>query len=435
MNFRLALVLLAGAVGLTGCSSKLEVQVDVLHPRYVAQERRALEDYQLASALVDGDQTPRAAEVERLARLALLINGRCNVAMIDELTRVRQSLKAQDLINQVDKAVELLKTYSTKENQDKIFSRYKTEYENRLSKADEEARNALSGDIAALTWIKSPVRAIADSERPGSVKLPIQNPIPSSAARALAARSAVYHVVALDQGITRCSAPADYIRIQGLGEAAERESQVARRAVNAAIEAVETRSKPERDAAAATAGTLLGPRGVSLISDRSAYFVAAAPEVYWAQRFNRAYSRTKGGSGDIIIKQEDTAQFTVKGFTFDASQTAAMVSKVATSMVNIISRHVGAGIKVGSATENPAPATVTNSLADAEIAIAKSQRRDAAYEAALKRIAGYIYVNRAKLVAGDDDVEKSLALLVNAANASLTAGESKGEEKKAADPE
>lgn len=71
---------------------------------------------------------------------------------------------------------------------------------------------------------------------------------------------------------------------------------------------------------------LIGDQG--LVESPHAFVIANAGDEKWATQFGYTVGRTVGGSSNIAIKMERLGTFTVKGVTFDPSDTARAARKV-----------------------------------------------------------------------------------------------------------
>jgi hypothetical protein len=157
--------------------------------------------------------------------------------------------------------------------------------------------------------------------------------------------------------------------------------------------------------------TLIGG-GVLLHSRDEAYFVTSAPEIYWARNYNKALGQGETGSTDVVLKLNDTGDFTVKGFVFDVRSTADMVKKVGTSALSLIASAYGAPVSISK----PAQAASATPVFDAakpvqaaETTLAVENAREAAYEAGLRASADAILVIFDRLKTGTDKAAKKAA--------------------------
>jgi len=129
--------------------------------------------------------------------------------------------------------------------------------------------------------------------------------------------------------------------------------------------------------------------GTLLNAQREAYYVVNADEKLWANRYNRAYGRGYGGGTDVVIKLNDTADFTVKGLVFDARSTAEMVKKVGVSAIGLIASAYGAPVSITAGSNGAGTMTFsqTDKIGAADVSLAVGKKRDQAYRESLSRLA------------------------------------------------
>lgn len=132
-------------------------------------------------------------------------------------------------------------------------------------------------------------------------------------------------------------------------------------------------------AAAVTRRSIL--QGGGLAATDYAYIVTRAEERLWAPDFNRAYASGTFGNVDIVIRLNETADFSVKGMMFDATKVAQVAGKVLTQTVLLGAQIAGVPVTAassGTATGGDALSAASTDLAKAEEVLAK---RDAALRA------------------------------------------------------
>jgi hypothetical protein len=119
--------------------------------------------------------------------------------------------------------------------------------------------------------------------------------------------------------------------------------------------------------------------GTSIATTQYAYSVANAPENLWHKDFNRAYASGTFGSVDMVIRLNETADFSVKGMLFDASKVAQVASKVVTQSVLLGAQIAGVPVRTasGSPTQSGGDALNSSSASlatnDAAIAVRQAQ--------------------------------------------------------------
>ena len=135
----------------------------------------------------------------------------------------------------------------------------------------------------------------------------------------------------------------------------------------------------------------LGANAKTLALSKLAYGAVSAGEEHWAERYNKARGWGVGGSTDIAIKLNETADFSIKGMVFDARATAQAARKLTTSAVQLLASGAGMPIKTQSKTDS---SDATSNVADenksvlnAKTKIAVAQQKQKNYNAAIKRIA------------------------------------------------
>ncbi len=151
-----------------------------------------------------------------------------------------------------------------------------------------------------------------------------------------------------------------------------------------------------------------------------AYYVAAAPKQFWATQYNKAVGKGQGGGTDIVVKLNDTADFTIKGMVFDARSTANLISKVGTSVLKVMAASQGLGAIAGALPKSdPAPAAdapkpdtggaeAMQSVADAEAEQAVAAARQRNFEAQLMRTANHILASWPQLMANNATAKTSV---------------------------
>ncbi|MCI4645331.1 MAG: hypothetical protein MRY64_11145 [Hyphomonadaceae bacterium] len=81
---------------------------------------------------------------------------------------------------------------------------------------------------------------------------------------------------------------------------------------------------------------LLGDRGVSLIDSDLAFAALNAPDDAWRKQFNEAKGFGIGGSTDVVVVLNSTADFSVKGLIFDNRAAATATRKLTISALSIL---------------------------------------------------------------------------------------------------
>ncbi len=162
-------------------------------------------------------------------------------------------------------------------------------------------------------------------------------------------------------------------------------------------------------------GNILG--GGSLLSDhKSAYHVASAPEHLWETNFNEAFASGEYGSISTAIKINGLADYTVKGFSFDARSTADMVRKLSVPTIGFAAAMAGVPVDIPTGTDQEV--FDGNIVSQANTAIVTAQARDKLNKQALKNIAGVILAYQADLT---DAVPARKTVAVNAIDATFDA--------------
>ncbi|MBX3635954.1 MAG: hypothetical protein KF683_11310 [Rubrivivax sp.] len=185
---------------------------------------------------------------------------------------------------------------------------------------------------------------------------------------------------------------------------------------------------PRVDVAAAVARRSI-LQGGGLAGTEFAYIVARADEGLWAPDFNRAYASGTFGNVDIVIRLNETADFSVKGMMFDASKVAQVASKVLTQSVLIGAQLAGVPLTSASSGTQSGGDALSKSSADLAAAEAVLARREAALRAQrdAMRVAARAILGSAPALAepaladkrSDDEARKAVHDAVDAALAAL----------------
>lgn len=188
----------------------------------------------------------------------------------------------------------------------------------------------------------------------------------------------------LREQLTRLAA--DDKRLSELQQADLRELQANLRTLAPAAPAAATAVAVEealaaRAAAAAAVARRSILQGGGLAGTEFAYIVARADEALWAPDFNRAYASGTFGNVDIVIRLNETADFSVKGMMFDASKVAQVASKVLTQSVLIGAQLAGVPVATASSGTQTGGDALSRSSADLAAAEALLARREAALRA------------------------------------------------------
>lgn len=165
--------------------------------------------------------------------------------------------------------------------------------------------------------------------------------------------------------------------------------------------------------------------GRLLFDQKEAYFVAQAPPQFWALEYNRALGDGKIGGTDIVVKLNDTADFTIKGMVFDSRSTANMIKKVGTSVLSVLAASQGMGAlasvlpkadptpgaptapaATGSKPAAPDAAMQSVATAEAEQAVAAAVARN--FDAQLMRTANHILGSWDQLLVNNSTSKKSI---------------------------
>jgi hypothetical protein len=109
----------------------------------------------------------------------------------------------------------------------------------------------------------------------------------------------------------------------------------------------------------------------SIANSEYAFAVINTPDNQWKTDFNRAYASAYMGSSDMVLRMNSTADFSVKGLSFDPSQVAQVASKLATQTLVVGARVAGLGLPGASAPsggDSGAASTSGASSIDAQLA-------------------------------------------------------------------
>jgi hypothetical protein len=356
-------ILLASvAAALAGCA-QLNVRVDVIDPSYMKAWALDAALRQDAMRIARGDTSEvdefvgRQAAIYRKFRLDCLREARSAASLIPD------AQQRGELIADLDEAI--------------------GEPPSGIEQWRRDSRNwLLSGDRRRRDMILS--------SYPGAVRPDARpQPLPAALQAELSARRAQFNrlsdqlfgMMAGQTGL--CSQLAADFEANLSPETAEAVDEAAARESRAA-----TRS-------------ILG--GGALLNDRmEAYYVTSAPDEVWAPRYNRAFGAAVGGGSDIALKMNDTADFSVKGFTFDARSTAEMLRKVTGSTLQVIAAAYGAPLPAPkSGAGGAATPAAANPVTDQQRELLAAQAQSAAYQSALFHIADAVIAEAPRLTKGD----------------------------------
>jgi hypothetical protein len=152
------------------------------------------------------------------------------------------------------------------------------------------------------------------------------------------------------------------------------------------------------DAAALTARSILAGR--KLVRD-SPYLhaIAAAPDSFWAEKYNDVAGHGRFGNIDVAIKLDESADFSLKGLTFDPSDVARAIAKAGAQTLTLTAQVLGVPVtRTGAAVEGrPGAAFGASSgvLVEAERKAQAAEKTAAELSAALRSIAAAILDTRA----------------------------------------
>jgi hypothetical protein len=359
---------------LLGACTTLAVKVDVLDPAYVATSTNESRLRTTASELAAGDHT----EAERTFAQLVQDRRRLRASCLEEVAQFGEAMRPQFAANDLPRLEGNIRELRADITDPKLLAAFDAAINpvrQRLLAADAAVNAGASGAgatplpadvVAALTQR----RRIYDAEIEASLSL-------TSTCPALAVGGRVFSV--------------------SVAEVAPKTAALQQAMVQAVQKSV------------VGGGTLLS-------AQREAYYVVNADEHLWANRFNRAFGWGFGGGTDVVIKLNDTADFTVKGLVFDARSTADMVRKVGASAISLIASAYGAPVSIAAATaDKPAgPKFGTDQVAASETAISVEQMRQQAYRDALLHLADNVLAEWDGLTSADTPTREAAATRVNA---------------------
>jgi hypothetical protein len=149
----------------------------------------------------------------------------------------------------------------------------------------------------------------------------------------------------------------------------------------------------------------------------AAYVIANArdEDKVWAPIFDRSYGTGQWGKTDVAIKMETRGVFTIKGLTFDASQTARVASKMASQALLIGSQLAGVPIRTGTFTgDGAALATSSGALQAAEDQSATAEAKVQDKKDALMELATQVLAQRLNIDSGVIEKMKAAMTAVDA---------------------
>jgi len=149
----------------------------------------------------------------------------------------------------------------------------------------------------------------------------------------------------------------------------------------------------------------------------AAYVIANArdQDKVWAPIFDRSYGAGQWGKTDVAIKMETRGVFTIKGLTFDASQTARIASKVGSQALLLGTQLAGVPIKTGTFTgDGAALASSSGALQTAEDQNATAEAKVEDKQDALIELATQILAQRVNIDSGAVDKMKAAITAIDA---------------------
>jgi hypothetical protein len=383
------LPLVLALASLSGCAH-LKVHVAVLDPSYPQEAAHDAALTMAAIALVRGDMTEPVRVADQLDAVRRDQINRCFDAWIANGADAVAANADRDLaLKQPNPGL------ATERSNDL------TEF----TRLDSDARASISasGRIKADSTGK-PAQVAGNGE---AVYVSVLDPVTRSA---MVTRETGYQLRLQAVQSQYASCPAYAINGKAVSVKLEDVSPVAAAAV-----AVATKSNIEKVAYTSNIGG-----GKLLFDQKEAYFVAKAPERVWAPQYNKAVGEGQGGGTDIVVKLNDTADFTIKGMVFDARSTVNMISKVGTSVLKVMAASQGLGsITAALPKADPAPAAdapkpdasgaeAMQSVADAEAEQAAAAARQRNFDAQLMRTANHILAAWPQLIKSNATAKKSV---------------------------
>lgn len=162
--------------------------------------------------------------------------------------------------------------------------------------------------------------------------------------------------------------------------------------------------------------------GQGLVESPYAYVVAAAPDSRWSPRFNRTVGEAVFGNFNFAVKMVSLGDFTIKGLTFDPSDVARAVSKIAVQALVLSAQLSGVPIKPPTTPTTPAPdgtavATASGRIAELEEAAARRDAKLQDYRAALITLGLAIVREQPKIAGQQTDRDAAVRAIKGTYNA------------------
>ena len=163
------------------------------------------------------------------------------------------------------------------------------------------------------------------------------------------------------------------------------------------------------------ANITIQPAAFVIANAEDSQSLSSSKDRVWAPIFDRSYGAGQFGKTDIAIKMEARGVFSIKGISFDASQTARVASKVASQGLMLASQLAGVPIKSGTFTgDGVALANSSGTLQAAEEQSATADAKLQDKKNALMEFAMMIIAQRPSITSGDADKMKSAVASINA---------------------
>jgi hypothetical protein len=373
-----------GGLALLGGCAQLNVDVDVMEPRYASA---AALDAGLRIEAANIAATPHGLSDIFVAR-AFSRYRQYRDECIDELTALATRLKdSQDALTaQVyQQNIEQLRVAKNDPALIGEIAASRERARRNLYAADNAVLNAVGGESAAALAAHTPT--------PISVNL---------RGRLLARRAAVAAVETMLREQMRGQAAGGFScqtaanRFASNGTPPPEIVQAAQAKTEGAAQDV---AQIARQATITGEGTLLN-------NNLEAFYITNAPDRMWARRYNRAFGGGMFGSTSVAIVMNDTADFSVKGFIFDGRSVAQMVSKVGVQAIATIAAAHGAPINLRStpsSTGSPTSFDTAQLISTNRATVERAEAEEEAYQSALLRIAESVMSNWAGLTAPTED--------------------------------
>lgn len=390
---------ITAVAALSGCTT-MGVNVDILRPTYASTAATASRERATVAQLLGGNDPARRSYVANLTDKAMAIRALCYQDISNKLVdKDKHAAPAEK--NAYDDALARLAKENAPNGIDRTRQILLKHYTEEFSGLDNKTRLSLQNLPEARRFVSDEKISITTGIR-AQIDLHITAYDDLARSSLSEQRQCQFFVI---------SNP-----VNGAAKVSTMLTAVSRQVESAPQKTKDVLEKTQQEASNAPATeplaippTILG-EGSALTGFLDAYYVASAPSKAWQTKFNLAHGTGVFGSSDIVIKLNSAADFTIKGFTFDARSTADMVSKAGVAALKLVAEAYGMPLPAGGAgATGNASATPPSPTAAAESNIATTEARSTAYHQSLRSVANLILADWDRLTTGNAAAQSALS--------------------------